>query len=84
MIKAETRVMEKFKGYALQAKGGAESGVGLGEVALKQIDGYAKGGRIVKTTYDADDNCSVVYRIQSKGLKKQSQDGFTQPAPTNQ
>lgn len=76
LIKAQTRVMEKFKGYALKAKGGAESGVGLGEVALKTIEGYAKGGSIVKTTYDEEDNCSVVYRIQSKGLKKMAEASF--------
>ncbi|MDD5065467.1 MAG: hypothetical protein PHF84_00325 [bacterium] len=76
LLKAQTRAMELFKGYALKAKGGAESGVGLGEVALKTIDGYGKGGNIVKTTYDEEDNCSVVYRIEKKGLKKMAEAGF--------
>lgn len=75
-LKAQTRIMEKFKGYALKAKGGAESGVGLGEVAIKTIDGYAKGGAIVKTTFDEEDNCSIVYRVQAKGLKKMAEAGF--------
>ena len=69
-------MMEIFKGYALKAKGGAESGVGLGEVALKKIEGYAKGGAIVKVTYDEEDNCSIVYRVHAKGLKKMAEAGF--------
>ncbi len=76
LLKAQTRVMEMFKGYSLKAKGGAESGVGLGEVALKKIEGYGRGGSIVKTTYDEEDNCSVVYRLHAKGLKKMSEAGF--------
>jgi len=76
LLKAQTRVMEIFKGYALKAKGGAESGVGLGEVALKKIEGYAKGGAIVKVTYDEEDNCSIVYRVHAKGLKKMAEAGF--------
>jgi len=76
LLKAQTRVMEMFKGYALKAKGGAESGVGLGEVALKNIEGYGKGGSIVKTTYDEEDNCSVVYRVHANGLKKMAEAGF--------
>ncbi len=77
LLKAQTRVMEMFKGYALKAKGGAESGVGLGEVAIKRIEGFAKGGQIVKTTYDDEDNCSIVYRIHAKGLKKMAEAGFS-------
>ncbi len=76
LLKAQTRVMEMFKGYALKAKSGAESGVGLGEVAIKKIEGYAKGGSIVKTTYDEEDNCSIVYRVHAKGLKKMAEAGF--------
>ncbi len=76
LLKAQTRVMEMFKGYALKAKGGAESGVGLGEVALKTIEGEAKGGDIVKTTFDEENNAAIVYRIQKKGLKKLAEAGF--------
>lgn len=76
LLKAQTRVMELFKGYALKAKGGAESGVGLGEVALKTIEGYGKGGAVVKTTFDEEDNCALVYRIHQKGLKKKAEAGF--------
>ena len=76
LLKAQTRCMEKFKGYALKAKSGAESGVGLGEVALKEIDGYGRGGSIIKTTFDEEDNCSVVYRVHARGLKKMAEAGF--------
>lgn len=76
LLKAQTRVMELFKGYALKAKSGAESGVGLGEVAIKKIEGYGRGGSIVNTTYDEEDNCSVVYRLHSDNLKQMAEAGF--------
>ncbi len=76
ILKAQTRCMELFKGYSLKAKGGAESGVGLGEVALKTIEGYGRGGSLVKTTFDEEDNCSVVFRVHAKGLKKMAEAGF--------
>lgn len=76
LLKAQTRVMELFKGYALKAKSGAESGVGLGEVAIKKIEGYGRGGSIVKTTYDEEDNCSVVYRLHAGNLKQMAEAGF--------
>ena len=75
-LKAQTAVMEKFKGYALKAKGGAESGVGLGEVAVKTIEGYAKGGSVVKKTYDEEFNCEVLYEVHSKGLRKKADASF--------
>ncbi len=75
-LKAQTRCMELFKGYSLKAKGGAESGVGLGEVALKTIEGYGRGGSLVKTTFDEEDNCSVVFRVHARGLKKMAEAGF--------
>ncbi len=76
LLKAQTRCMELFKGYALKAKSGAESGVGLGEVALKTIEGYGRGGSIIKTTFDEEDNCSLVFRVHARGLKKMAEAGF--------
>ncbi len=75
-LKAQTIVMEKFKGYALKAKSGAESGVGLGEVAIKKIEGVAKGGSVIKKTFDEEYNCEVLYEINSKGLKKMADASF--------
>jgi len=76
VLKAQTRIMEKFKGYALKAKGGAESGASLGEVAVKTIEGYAKGGSVIKKTFDDELNCEVLYRVEAKGLKKMAEAGF--------
>jgi len=68
---AEKRVVEKFKGYTLEANGYTEDGAGATVIVSKDVLGTVKGGQVVKTTFDRDNMaCEIIYRVQGKNLKK--------------
>jgi len=75
---AQKKIMEVFRDCALKVKGRIESDTGLDEETLRKIKGYGKGGSIVKTSYDEEFNCSLVYRVCIKGLKKMVEAGFSE------
>ena len=41
------------------------------------FSGVVKGGTIVRSTYDKDDNCEIVYQIERKGLRSSVEGGAT-------
>jgi hypothetical protein len=74
---AEKRIIEKFKGYALEASGYTEDGANATVVVTKDVQGVAKGGEIVKTTFDRENRAAeIVYRVHGRNLKKRVENGF--------
>ncbi|MFH1414658.1 MAG: hypothetical protein ABIH89_01060 [Elusimicrobiota bacterium] len=74
---AEKRIIEKFKGYALEASGYTEEGGNVMVVVTKDVQGVAKGGEIVKTTFDNNNMaCEMVYRVTGRNLEKRVERGF--------
>ena len=74
---AEKRIIEKFKGYALEANGYTEEGGNVVVVVSKDVQGVARGGEIVSLTFDKESRaCEIVYRVQGKNLKKRVKQGF--------
>jgi hypothetical protein len=74
---AEKRVIEKFKGYALEANGYTENGANVMVVVTKDVQGTARGGEIVRTTFDNKNKaCEMIYRVSAKNLKKRIKEGF--------
>ena len=74
---AEKRIIEKFKGYALEANGYTEDGANVMMVVTKDVQGAARGGEIVKMTFDNESKaCEMIYRVRGKNLKKRIKEGF--------
>ncbi|RME92400.1 MAG: hypothetical protein D6767_03290 [Candidatus Hydrogenedentota bacterium] len=73
LLAAQKRVVELLVGAKLSAASGSDSGESTGIAISKELDGVIKGGSIVKTTYDSEDNCEITYRVHAKGLKKMAQ-----------
>lgn len=73
LLAAQKRVVELLVGAKISAASGSDSGESTGVAITKELDGIIKGGAIVKTTYDQEDNCEVTYRIHSNGLKKKAE-----------
>ena len=74
---AEKRIMEKFKGYALEASGYTEDGGNVMVIVTKDVQGVAKGGEIVKTTFDKENMAAeIVYRVRGRNLRKRVENGF--------
>jgi hypothetical protein len=75
---AEKRIMEKFKGYALEASGYTEEGANVMVVVSKEVSGVAEGVDIIKTTFDKKNMaCEIVYRVTGRNLKKRIERGFS-------
>lgn len=74
---AEKRIIEKFKGYALEASGYTEAGGNTEVIVSKYVAGAARGGEIVSVTFDESSKaCEIVYRVHGKDLKKKVKEGF--------
>ena len=69
-IMAQKAVIEKFKGAKLEGASGVKDLESAGIAIAKEFDGVVKGGSVIKSTYDDQDNCEVIYEVKSKGLKK--------------
>lgn len=75
LIMAQKRVIEKFVGARLEGAAGAADYASTGIAVSKEFGGLVKGGTIVKSTYDEDDNCEIVYQVEKKNLKKEVEGG---------
>lgn len=77
LIMAQKRIIEKFVGARMEGAAGAADYASTGIAVSKEFGGLVKGGSIVKSTYDEDDNCELVYQIEKKGLRKEVDEGAT-------
>ncbi|MBN2039257.1 MAG: hypothetical protein JW864_04395 [Spirochaetes bacterium] len=75
LIMAQKRVIEKFVGARLEGAAGAADYASTGIAVSKEFGGLVKGGTIVKSTYDDDDNCEIVYQVEKKNLRKEVEGG---------
>jgi hypothetical protein len=75
-IMAQKRIIEKFVGARLEGAAGAADYASTGIAVSKEFGGLVKGGTIVKSTYDDDDNCEIVYQVEKKNLRKEVDSGM--------
>ena len=73
LLSAQKRVIELLVGAKIAGASGSESGESTGIAITKEFEGVVKGGAIKRKSFDADDNCEIVYRIHAKGLKKMAE-----------
>lgn len=69
---AQSQVIEKFVGFALQAAGMTKvTGEGAKGYIEKRLGGYIKGGSIVEEEWNDKEGISIVYEVFAPGLKDQ-------------
>lgn len=73
LLNAQARVIELLVGAKVEGAEGMDSGESTGFAMTKEFEAVLKGGQIIKKSYDADDNCEIVYRIHGKDLKKRAE-----------
>ena len=73
LLAAQKRMVELMLGARVSGACGSDSGESTGCAIVKEFEGNVKGGYIVKTTYDKDDNCEIVFRSHGSNLKKQAE-----------
>ncbi|MFH0974425.1 MAG: hypothetical protein V1874_01435 [Spirochaetota bacterium] len=74
-IMAQKRIIEKFVGARLEGAAGAADYASTGIAVSKEFGGLVKGGTIVKSSFDDDDNCEIVYQVEKKNLRKEVDSG---------
>lgn len=77
LIMAQKRIIEKFVGARLEGAAGSVDYASTGIAVAKEFGGLVRGGTIVRTTYDKDANCEIVYQIEKKGLRQSVEGGAT-------
>lgn len=69
ILNAQYQVIEKFKGSQIEGASGMSNFEMTGIAIAQELKALAKGGSVKKTTWDAEDNCEIIYEVYSKGLK---------------
>ena len=73
LLSAQKRIVELLVGAKISGASGSDSGESTGIVITKEFEGFAKGGAIIKKSFDQNDNCEITYRIHSDGLKEKAE-----------
>lgn len=70
ILNAQYQVLEKFKGAKLEGASGMSDFEMTGIAIAQEVQGVVKGGSVQSVTYDAEDNCEIIYEVKARGLKK--------------
>ena len=73
LLSAQKRVVELLVGADVRGASGSQDGESTGVVVTKELEGFLKGGAIVRKSFDTNDNCEIVYRVHADGLKDQAE-----------
>ncbi len=73
ILNAQYQVLEKFKGSKIEGAAGMSDFEMTGMAVAQEVQGVVKGGSVTKVTYDAEDNCEIIYEVKANGLKKKVQ-----------
>ncbi|MCP4138297.1 MAG: hypothetical protein GY754_45465 [bacterium] len=78
ILNAQYQILEKFKGTRIEGAGGmADYGRVYGEADYKrgrEIKNIVKSGKVIKETYDNEQNCEIIYEVKGSKLKKRIRD----------
>jgi len=69
ILNAQYQILEKFKGSRIEGAAGMSNFEMTGIAIAQEVKGITKGGSVKKATYDADDNCEIIYEVRAKKLK---------------
>ncbi len=75
VLMAQYRIMEKFVGSCIGgACGGNYEGFGVTNEYKEMILKFAKSGQVIDCIWDSSQNCNILFRVSSPGLKKKLKD----------
>jgi len=69
ILNAQYQILEKFKGSKIEGASGMSNFEMTGIAVAQEVKGVVKGGSVKKATYDAEDNCEIIYEVRAKNLK---------------
>lgn len=70
ILNAQYQLIEKFKGSQIEGAAGMQNFEMTGIAVAQQLKATTKGGSISNVVWDEEDNCSILYSVRAKGLKK--------------
>ena len=71
-LDAQYRILQKFIGAKVVGASGMKNFQHTGTAVAKEASGMIRGGNTFSVTWDAQQNCEVVYEVKSPGLKKKT------------
>jgi len=75
ILNAQYQVIEKFKGSYIEGAAGMQNFEMTGIAVAQQLKAQIKAGNVSSVVWDEEDNCSIIYTVMQKGLKKYIQSG---------
>lgn len=73
ILNAQYQMIEKFKGSQIEGAAGMQNFEMTGIAVAQQLKAFAKGGSVRSVVWDDEDNCSLIYVVRQKNLKKMAQ-----------
>jgi hypothetical protein len=70
ILNAQYQMIEKFKGSQIEGAAGMQNFEMTGIAVAQQLKAFAKGGSVKSVVWDDEDNCSLIYVVHQKNLKK--------------
>jgi len=67
---AVNNVLKKFKGEKIEAASGMANFETTGIAVSSEVEGFVRGGSIIKETYNEEYDCEIVYEVRAQNLKK--------------
>lgn len=71
ILNAQYQVIEKFKGSQIEGAAGMQNFEMTGIAVAQQLKAFIKAGSTKSVVWDDEDNCSIIYVVRQRGLKKQ-------------
>ncbi|MCP4138296.1 MAG: hypothetical protein GY754_45460 [bacterium] len=70
ILNAQYQILEKFKGSRIEGAAGMSDFDMGGMAQAQEVMGYVKGGKVIKETYDKEQNCEILYEVKAPKLKR--------------
>lgn len=72
ILNAQYQILETFKGAKIEGATGIMSDEYYYSLynTQREIEDYVRGGQVIRETYDAEQNCEIMYEVRAKNLKK--------------
>ncbi|MCP4138299.1 MAG: hypothetical protein GY754_45475 [bacterium] len=70
ILNAQYHILEKFKGTRIEGAAGMADYNMTGMAHAQEVVGYVKNGKVIKETYDKEQNCEILYEVKAPKLKR--------------
>ena len=70
ILSAQYQILERFKGSTIEGASAMADFQMTGIAIAQEVEGFIKGGEVVRETFDQEGNCEIICRVRAQGLRR--------------